>query len=221
VTLKVSDQQLADITSRRPANASGNRIDASELEAEHELEDSLSQAEATGVDDIIESDLAPPKTSTVAKAEPKRPALPGGFISGTTKAIIPVEKDESYNGYRGDRANSNRKSSQKTASVAQAGGSQRRKSKRQRAFDFEEVDIGSGNDEDDGEMEVMPTARHDRRSLPGYIQHRRDVEGAMPDELPDNFRDFTHHNRRSDAINGPVQFDGSPDSPPAPAARAS
>lgn len=136
--------------------------------------------EAAATNDLLKSDIAPKKDPKKDQSEYYKRRQEDGHVitSRTKKALIPIEKDENY-GYR-----STAMKNPNTAAAKRPG----RKSAANHV-EYEEVDIGS---EDEDELFVPEGAghtAHKRRSIPSYIKDRHDGGSDLPDCLSDDFRD--------------------------------
>lgn len=187
VQLPIPPDRLQQVLAQQAARAA---LKASEeVDAEHEVEEGAAQQlEAELEDDadvvLLKSDIAPKK-----KQEPKlyyqKQVEEGYVVSGANrKAMVPVEKDESY-GYR-----------LKPAKGKGMNGVLEKPKKRRGmgVIEYEEVDIGSDEENDDEDSFVSAAAlavkdKDSRRSLPGYLQDRHAGDHRLPDELPASYRD--------------------------------
>ncbi|KAI7005273.1 hypothetical protein KC355_g8286, partial [Hortaea werneckii] len=109
-----------------------------------------------------------------------------GFVvtSKTKKALVPIEKDDNY-GYDARV----RLPNGKRVRIATDPEQRQKRKTRQSHVEYEEVDIGS-DEEQDQEGSLATSGNHgdgvpekDRRSLPGYLQNRHASE-AIPQGLP-------------------------------------
>jgi hypothetical protein len=153
------------------ANAGGG------LNGHQTLPESMSQSDAVQLltTDLLKSDIAPAKKKNNQELHRQRVEQGHVITSRTKKALIPVEKDDNY-GYR---------------SVAQKNPNappKKRPGRKSAAHqvEYEEVDIGS--DFEDEEL-LVPEGANRRRSVPSYLKDRHNDDDALPDSLPDDFRD--------------------------------
>ncbi|KAF2161527.1 hypothetical protein M409DRAFT_58931 [Zasmidium cellare ATCC 36951] len=203
VRLPVPGARLAQVVAVQAAKAALTAAggEGEDADAEHEVIDAPLR---NGDDDdpagsLLKSDVAPKKNSSRSYEDRVRE---GKVVSGATKkALIPVEKDDSYS-YRARERLPNGKRVVRHSLPATAASSKGKR--RQAATEYEEVDIGSGEEDDDFEESgfvAISGARagssKNRRSLPGYLQKRHAGDDAdLPDQLPDDFRDGDPGERR-------------------------
>ena len=188
VKLPVPGPRLAQLVAQQAAKAALSA--GEEADAEHEVEEGAPQQEPEDEepdDDgmLLKSDIAP-KTTKDPKAYIQHRRQEGYIINSLTKkARIPVEKDDNYR-LNGATTASKPKSSGRPSAVDKRAGARSR-----RNVEYEEVDIGSDNDDfDDDSMFVSASAnRSERRALPSYLQNRHAGEEDFPDELPSTHRD--------------------------------
>jgi hypothetical protein len=181
VKLKIPGPRLAQLLAQQAAKAALGT--GGEADAEHEVEEGAPRVESEDHGtDLLKSDIAPKKTKD-SKAYYKQREEQGLVITAKTKkALIPVEKDDNY-GYRARERLPNGKR------VLIPEETRNRRRDRRAAVEYEEVDIGSEDDEE-GDLFVpeasnTANATGNRRSLPGYLKNRHDDEDDdMPDELP-------------------------------------
>lgn len=194
VKMRIPGNRLAQVIAQQAAQAAMAAANDEDADAEHEVVDGQPEEEEDDQDALLlKSDIAPKKSA----AQRYEQRLRDGIIlsGGAKKALVPVEKDENY-GYtfreklpNGQRVRRDLNSQPQTL----AGKKQKRKSLRRTVY--EEVDIGSEDDEDfENESSFVavnsaPSSKN-RRSLPGYLQnrHEEDEEDA-PAALPDDYRD--------------------------------
>jgi hypothetical protein len=210
VKLRVPGDQLAQIMARQTARAALN-IGANVPDPELEN----SQADLVDNDDdddvLLRSDIPVKKPKPSGRSLYEKAVQSGAIITSVTKkARVPVEKDDSYS-YR-ERVrlpNGKRVTAMSTTTV--------QKSKRRGpAKIYEEVDVGSSDDEQAGDdpedadfrnraratsktnrrvtfsainqMPAEDSARMERRSFPGSLHDQReeDDNSELPDELPND-----------------------------------
>ena len=177
VSLPLPGARLAQLLAQQAAKAA-LRV-GEEVDAEHEVEEGASQSDQEGDGDaLLKSDIAPKKKPDPKKYYEKR-QKDGLVVTGKTKkALIPIEKDESYGSRIRERLPNG-----KRVMV------EKKKKSRESAVDYEEVDIGSDEDMDEDHFVSQETGAvrdKDRRSLPGYLRNRHaDAEG-LPSELSDS-----------------------------------
>nr|POE94315.1 hypothetical protein CFP56_16555 [Quercus suber] len=174
VQLNIPGARLAQILARQAAKFADPPSDEdapSGIAQATELEEPM--------ETLLQSDLAP-KKSTENLYNQRREE---GYIitASTKKALIPMERDGNYNTHG---RNLPRK--------AINGRPEKRRSRL--AVEYEEVDVGSDDEDVDdsfvGAANAAPASG--RRTQPGYRQNRGDNEQAeppFPDELPESFRD--------------------------------
>ena len=184
VKLSIPPQRLQQVLAQQAARAALNA--GEEADAEHEVEEGAAQQLEAELEDeadavLLKSDIAPKK-----KQDPKtyyqQKVKEGYVVSGANrKAMVPVEKDESY-GYRFSKPK------------GKGGNEAVEKRKRRSAgtVEYEEVDIGSDEDMDGGDLFVtdrstISTAAKEKRGLPSYLQSRHAGDHGLPDELPADF----------------------------------
>ena len=61
---------------------------------------------------------------------------------------------------------------------------------------YEEVDIGSDDEADEGATEFVPSTGKEKRSLPTYLQSRHDVDEDYPNQLPNDHKDGAQRARQ-------------------------
>lgn len=213
VVLRLPGARLAQLMAVQAAKAA---LDGGDMDAEHDHEDATMMpppgpasayfAQGDGEEDglLLKSDIAPKKTPLVVREDRERKVRHGIVLTGgTKKALVPVEKDESY-GSR-SREKQNGKWVTKDVEITAASGKARRNRESRGGYvEYEEIDIGSddGSGEDDGVggFQAINGGRprasgsNSRRSLPGYLKDR-DYNG--PDALPNDFRDGDVHASRA------------------------
>lgn len=214
VVLRVPGARLAQLLAMQAAKAALNGD--GDVDAEHEQDDAtmmpppagpsthFAQADADGEDAglLLKSDIAPKKTPSTIREDRERKMRDGRVLTGNTKkALIPVEKDESY-GYRPREKQNGKWVAMKEVEATAASAKGRRNRESRGGYkEYEEIDIGSDDDgneqEDAGGFQAIngrARASNSRRSLPGYL---KDQTYDGPDELPDTFRDGDVHGRAS------------------------
>lgn len=183
VRLRIPGNKLAQVVAQQAAKVmSGDNADA-----EHGAEDGTAPppVDSTEADDgeiVLKSDIQPKKTKD-PKAYYQQRQQEGYIVGGgAKKALIPVEKDTNYrdSGSRAPNA-TNKKKNRPGPNV-----------------DYEEVDIGSEDDDVDEDGLFVSRANNrdntaksrekERRSLPSYLARREDGTD-FPDELPAERRD--------------------------------
>lgn len=213
VVLRLPGARLAQLMAVQAAKAA---LDGGDLDAEHEREDAAmippsglgplthhAQGDAEEEDGLLlKSDIAPKKTPVTVREDRERKMRDGIVLTGgTKKALVPVEKDESY-GSR-PREKQNGKWVAKEVEMTAASGKGRRTRESRGGYrEYEEIDIGSDDDgsdvEDLGGFQAINSGRArasgSRRSLPGYLKDRT-YDG--PDALPDSFRDGDIHGSKA------------------------
>lgn len=114
--------------------------------------------------------------------------------SSAKKALVPVEKDDNYGyTYRERLPNGQRLRRDLTKQQPTLASNKERRKGNNRATMYEEVDIGSHDDdfeEESSSVAIDSAARRNRCSLPNYLQGRHeddDLDALL--ELPDDFRD--------------------------------
>ena len=202
VRLPIPAPRLAQVLAQLAAKAA--LMAGEEADAEHEVEEGAAadQPDPHIIDadeepvDLLKSDITPKKKQNPNEYYQQR-QKEGFMVSGATKkAMIPVEKDTSYGHYPS-------KLKAKPGAPQQNGKKARGMSKGN--VEYEEVDIGSDDDFEDGEFMMSgalagPTSNQ-RRSLPSYLQNRVEDEDA-PYELPAHYRD---HGRKRGPRSGQVE----------------
>jgi hypothetical protein len=192
VRLPIPGPRLAQVVAQQAAKAAltaGEKADA-----EHEVEEGATAGQADQTDgadgdeevvDLLKSDIAPRKEQNPVEYYEQR-QKEGFVVSGATKkAMIPVEKDTSY-GYYPSKP-------KLKAGVPQQNG-KRVKKMGKGNVEYEEVDIGSDDDFEDGLFMTSGTAMgttassSHRRSIPNYLQDRYGGED-LPNELPPMHKD--------------------------------
>lgn len=189
VKLPISGPRLAQLVAQQAAKAALTA--GEEADAEHEVEEGAAQQELEEEEEgddgiLLKSDIAPKKTKD-AKAYYSQRQQEGYIISGQTKkARIPVEKDDNFR--LGAALNPGPKSK---ASGRPSAVDKRAPVRSRMNVEYEEVDIGSDNDDfDDDSMFVTAGPRgSERRALPSYLRDRHAGEEDFPDELPSSHRD--------------------------------
>lgn len=215
VVLRVPGARLAQLMAVQAAKAAMNGGD--DIDAEHEHEDATmmpppsahfaqgdAEDESAGL--LLKSDIAPKKTPTTIREDRERKMRDGRVLTGNTKkALIPVEKDESY-GYRPrEKQNGKWVAIKEVEATAASGKGRRNRESRGGYKEYEEIDIGSDEEDASGEEEAggfqainsgraRASGNNGRRSLPGYLADRT-YNG--PDELPDTFRDGDVHGSKA------------------------
>jgi hypothetical protein len=187
VKLPIPGNRLAQVIAHQAAKAAVREVDA-----EHEVEEGARPDAVEEQDDdnglLLKSDLAPKKDPNQTREEKMRSGI---ILTGNTKkALVPIEKDDNYGYvYRERLPNGSRVRRDLSKVEPTAGGKkQKRQSKINRQY--EEVDIGSDEDEFDENasfVAINSTASggKNRRSLPGYLQNRHaDDDVDAPSELP-------------------------------------
>jgi hypothetical protein len=209
VTLRLPGSQLAQILAQRTAQAA---LTASEDVADAEGE--ISQLDVLdNVDDdvLLRSDIPVKKPKPSNRTLYEKAVKDGAIITSVTKkARVPVEKDDTYSYRERIRLPNGKRVSALSTTTTQ-------KSRRRGPSKlYEEVDVGSSDDEQAGEdpedVDLGSRARtatkdkdrrvtfsaingtpaddngqRDRRSLPGYLQTRHDEDGDS--DLPDELPD--------------------------------
>ncbi|KAK3673814.1 hypothetical protein LTR78_006369 [Recurvomyces mirabilis] len=189
VTLGVPGARLAQVLAQQAAKAALNA--GEDADAEHEVEEGavyVDREHDHRAAMLLKSDIAPKKIVD-PKAYYKNREDKGLVVTGNTKkALIPVEKDDSYGYVPRDRLQGG-----KRVAVPQG-----KRKPRQSDRVYEEVDIGSDEEADGGSPVVVaqPASVRDRRNLPGYLRDRHAGDEAMPDELPSSPKDSTVHNNK-------------------------
>ena len=182
VKLSIPGPRLAQLVAQQAAKAALTA--GEEADAEHEVEEGAApqDEEEDEQDDgvLLKSDIAPKKVKD-PKAYYQQRQQEGYVVSGNMKkARIPVEKDDNYR-IGGVPTKAKASTTQASSKKAPARSSRRN-------FEYEEVDIGSDNDDfDDDSMFVTNntgTSRSDRRALPSYLKNRHAGEEDLPEELP-------------------------------------
>ncbi|GAB7365255.1 hypothetical protein MBLNU230_g6338t1 [Neophaeotheca triangularis] len=202
VQLKVPGARLAQLLAQQAARAALEGDDTAEPVAEREAEQGAAQQhpgnDANGEEEdgsllLLKSDIAPkkPKETGPSAYEQKQR---DGFIltSKTKKAMIPVERDENY-GYR-----------IKTSKQVQLAPAEKRRQPRRSNVDYEEIDVGSDEDEQTENFlsqsmngaSAKTSGGASRRAMPSYLQNKHAADDDLPDELPDGYRDQDSHDRR-------------------------
>ncbi|GIZ43328.1 hypothetical protein CKM354_000656000 [Cercospora kikuchii] len=188
VKLPIPGNRLAQVIAQQAAKAAFSAADGPDADAEHDMEDGAQDEEQDTSGLLLKSDIAPKRNPTEAREQ----RLRDGIIvhGGAKKALVPVEKDDNYGYVYRERLPNGQRVSKSQPTLASS--KSRRKSQK-KATMYEEVDIGS--DDDDFEegtsfVAINSTAGKNRRSLPGYLQdrHENDDEDA-PSALPDDHRD--------------------------------
>ncbi|KAF2769599.1 hypothetical protein EJ03DRAFT_89440 [Teratosphaeria nubilosa] len=188
VKLKVPGARLAQLLAQQAARAVlGSGEDA---DADHEVEEGAQQSDSDhdGPDALLKSDIEVQKPSNPSNNYQERKEKGLIVTSKTKKALIPVEKDENY-GYK----------------IRERLPEEKRKKGRKSDVEYEEVDIGSDEDDQDDQGDRLfvadnrntvvtaATARNRR-----YLQTRQDNgDEDFPDELPENFRDSNPSDRKA------------------------
>ena len=208
VKLPIPSFRLAQIETEQLARAA--LANSEDVDAEHDLTEISHAPDDTAEDNVLLRSDIPVKNPKPSKRTLYEEAVRSGRIitSNTKKARVPVEKDDTY-GYR-ERVRMPNKKQITVTSTASAAAVAAQRGRRNGAREYEEVDIGS-SDDDAGEPEddAVPTQpqrpsdrpvidssataeqgtqKKDRRSLPGYLQTRHEGDEDLPDELPDDFR---------------------------------
>ncbi|EMC97117.1 hypothetical protein BAUCODRAFT_32860 [Baudoinia panamericana UAMH 10762] len=181
VRLKVPGPRLAEALAREAVRAAQNVSE--EADAEHEVEEGAAQ-ERNDLDDanaLLKSDVAPKKRHDPKQYHRMREEE-GYVVTGNTrKAMVPVEKDDNYGFVPRERLPCGKR-------VAV---SERKRKSRQSMRTYEEVDIGSDGEAEDGEFATTypPAATRERRALPSYLQNRHADEDNLPAKLPHDRKD--------------------------------
>ena len=192
-----------------------------EADAEHEVDENVAGAGPAGVmlsptlpqeaeqedepDDVLLKSDIPTKKKQNPKEYYEQRQKEGFVLSGGAKKVkIPVERDGNYGLSRDSKAA--RKSAPGGGPV---GKGERRKRKSAATVEYEEVDIGSDQDDNDADdsMFVDSAARAGgaasggaaggKRCLPTYLQSRYQDDEDLPDELPMEYRDHSKQKRQS------------------------
>lgn len=202
VRLPIPGPRLAQVVAQQAAKAA---LTAGEdADAEHEVEEGAAANHPEQVDPVenngegialLKSDIAPKKQKKNPSEYYEQRQKEGYVVSGATKkAMIPVEKDTSYGHYPS-----------KTKGKAGAPQSNGKTSKKvgKGNVEYEEVDIGSDNDFEDGLYMMsgaMPASTsNQRRSIPNYLQSRYNDED-LPDELPPLYKGRANKSQRPPPI---------------------
>jgi len=166
-------QSLIQQAAQQAARAA---LDASqEADADHEIEDAPAQQLEAELEDeadtvLLKSDIAPKKPKPTAKQTYQQKVKDGFVVSGSNrKAMVPVEKDENY-GYR-----------LKTKDKAGNDASEKRSKRRSAAnVEYEEVDVGSDNDEEGQLFIPASSTTKSRRGTSSYSMSRTSNGTATP-----------------------------------------
>jgi hypothetical protein len=209
VTLRLPGQQLATILAQRTAQAALNSTeDLPDVEADNAHSDVLNNADD---DVLLRSDIPVKKPKPSNRALYEKAVKDGAIITSVTKkARVPIEKDDTYSYRERVRLPNGKRVSALSTTTTQKG-------KRKVASKlYEEVDVGSSDDEQAGEdpedadfgsrarpvnkdkdrritfsaINGAPTennAQRDRRSLRGYLQTRHEEDGDS--DLPNELPD--------------------------------
>lgn len=221
VKLTIPGNRLAQVIAKQAAKAA--MAANGDADAEHEVEDGAPQPGHLDPDEeneddaeglLLKSDVAPKKKPGDVRENKPRDGL---VITGSTKkALVPVEKDESYGYvYRERLANGKRVSRHLGTDGLPK---ERRKKAVKHNRNYEEIDIGSEDDDDfeniDSFVAINSTTSRSRRSLPSYLQDRHaDDDPDAPSELPESYRDGRRagpkdkasRSRQSDAAGAQLQ----------------
>ncbi|WPG98541.1 Hypothetical protein R9X50_00133300 [Acrodontium crateriforme] len=167
VVMKISGARLAQAMAQQATSMAlrTNKEQSPSNEVQDENDDS-------GDMSLLQSDVVPKKPKAMQEYHQQRQRDGLVITSKTKKARIPVERDENYDG----RVKNGK---QKLDAV------DRRKSRNSATVDYEEVDIGS--DEDEAADEEQATVSHaQNRRLPTYLQERHAGNEELPGELSDD-----------------------------------
>ncbi|TKA79895.1 hypothetical protein B0A55_03677 [Friedmanniomyces simplex] len=173
-----------------------------EADAEHEVVEGAPRDahDDDTADALLISDLAPRK-NTDSKTYYEQRERDGLVVTGKTrKALIPVENDDSYGYVQKERLPSG-----KRVIVPE-----NKRKPRLSTKQYEEVDIGSDEELDDGDMYTanQSTSTRDRRALPEYLQNRHAVNDEdMPDELPSTYKEGRGRPARVKSTTAPIDVD--------------
>ncbi|KAF7185390.1 C-module-binding factor A [Pseudocercospora fuligena] len=198
VRLSIPGNRLAQVIAQQAAQAAMAAANG-DADAEHEDEDGVLQSahpdhydedeeDAEGL--LLKSDIAPKKKSSDVYEQKLRDGL---VITGNTKkALVPVEKDENYGYVHRERLPNGKRVVRHLGTDGQP--KERRKKATKHNRKYEEIDIGSDDDDDfenDSSFVAINSATsRGRRSLPGYLQNRHaDDDPDAPSELPEDHRD--------------------------------
>lgn len=218
VKLNIPGARLAQFMAQQLATAAlAGAVHDPDADAEHEDEDgNIAQSEVEQRMDglLLTSDIAPKKQ---LKDQYEQRVKDGRVLTGNTKkALVPVEKDESYNG--GGHLKNKRTRPEES-------GVQRRQGRKSHVpHDYEEIDIGSEASDDgldENESSFVPingSSARNRRSLPSYLKKRHgddDEDFDGPTELPDDHRDRSHKGPNTTRVRHPKQVQVSQDGPDA------
>ena len=193
VKLSIPGPSLAQLLAERTAEAARMAQAAlvaggEEADADHEVDDAAAQ-QTNGVEpeDLLKSDVAPKKTDNQKEYQKQREQAGLVITSKTKKALIPLSRDENYEAYRPERKNPGVKSA--------AGSKAKRKTTRPQV-EYEEVDVGSDDDDELFVSNGAPTSQK-RRSF-----RRAEDDEDFPASLPENFRDSnpTYRTRTKPAV---------------------
>lgn len=180
VKLSIPGPRLGQLLAERTAEAARVAQAAllaggEEADAAHEVDDATAQqANGAEPEDLLKSDVAPKKTDNQKEYQKQREEAGLVITSKTKKALIPLSRDENYSAYRPERKNPGVKSA--------AGSKAKRKSTRP-TVEYEEVDVGSDDDDDLFVSKGAPSSQK-RRSF-----RRDEGDEDFPASLPENFRD--------------------------------
>ncbi|KAI5360256.1 putative JmjC domain, Zinc-finger domain of monoamine-oxidase A repressor R1 [Septoria linicola] len=198
VRLPIPGNRLAQVIAQEAAKATFTAVNGPDADAEHEVEDGVAEDEQISNDLLLKSDIAPKKNPT----EMREQRLRDGIIvhGGAKKVLVPVEKDDNYGyTYRERLPNGQRVRRDLTKQQPTLASNKERRKGNKRATIYEEVDIGSDDDdfvEENSFVAINSAAGRNRRSLPNYMQGRHEVDDPdAPSELPDDFRDRSHKQR--------------------------
>ncbi|EME84300.1 uncharacterized protein MYCFIDRAFT_202970 [Pseudocercospora fijiensis CIRAD86] len=198
VRLSIPGNRLAQVIAQQAAKAAMAAAANGDADAEHEDEDGVLQsAHADHYDEdeedaeglLLKSDIAPKKRASDVYEQKLRDGL---VITGNTKkALVPVEKDESYGYVYRERLPNGKRVARHLGTDGQP--KERRKKATKHNRNYEEIDIGSDDDDfenDSSFVAINSATSRGRRSLPGYLQNRHaDDDPDAPSELPEDHRD--------------------------------
>ncbi|KAM3420569.1 hypothetical protein BST61_g3831 [Cercospora zeina] len=191
VRLPIPGDRLAQVIAQQAAKAAFTAANGLDADAEHEMEDGALDDEHDASGLLLKSDIAPKRNAT----EVREQRLRDGIIvhGGAKKALVPVEKDDNYGYvYRERLPNGQRVKRDSSKQQPTLASSKSRRKSQKRATMYEEVDIGSDDDFEEGTsfVAINSSAGRNRRSLPGYLQDRHeDDDEDAPSALPDDHRD--------------------------------
>lgn len=196
VKMKVPGARLAQMLAQRAASAA-EAAGTVMHDVDHGAEDPSAQqlqteASADAELNLLTSDIAPKKAKDTKQYQKQREQVGLVITSKTRKALIPVEKDDSYGHH----------TSQRNALTKKSGPGDKRRS-RYAPVQYEEVDVGSEEDDEDNEdvystygASAGATRETQKRTLPSYLRDRDTNTDAFPNELPEDSRVRGHKSRQ-------------------------